>query len=57
MHRHRHVAILEYLRDMGDTFGKTIDVFMEEAKLRQETVPSGSGLLEKKWCVTFLFRL
>jgi len=52
-----HVAILEYLREGGDTFRRTSEVFMEEAGLKNDAVPAGNGLLEKKWCVMITARV
>lgn len=45
----RHVAILEYLRDLGGGYSKSAEAFAADAGLAGEAVPSGTALLEKKW--------
>ena len=49
--KHRHVAILEYLRDRGEAFSQSTTIFEQEAGLSGEKVPTASGILEKKWYV------
>ena len=48
-HTHRHIAILEYLRDHGEAFSQSAAAFEQEAGLNGTKIPTASGMLEKKW--------
>lgn len=43
------MAILEYLRDEGDSLAKTAELFALETGLEAAAVPKLTGTLEKKW--------